>query len=590
MTTTITYIHPQRLAPSRYNPRSPDHQSCSDESLDELTNSILSQGIMEPILVRPLLQINIARYAEDDEIGVNTAPDYEIVFGHRRWMAAKRAGLDTIPCMVKAMTETEVVEAQIHENLEREGVAAVDEGAAMLYLKQQHGMTAEQIMARTGKTRSYVYGRMRMAAELTPEVKSMQRSGKLDAEVALLITRIASPKLQIKAAADLQGVSFRIAQQRIAADYATDLKRHAGWDMKDATLLESAGDCFSCRYRSGNDPTDTGGNPDVCTNIDCFKQKRLAHFRGKLGEHAAQGFDILEFESENDATGYWRTWNNRPGMLSYNVLRDRLMASSADASEYEHLLTYVLINNTKHPFMPPQIIQMISTDQADKLVSLYRTHVEPLAESGRKAGSVELDNPALARDHSLESSGPVTVIDGKKTDAQEHDGGAGEIDSGDDPAVATNAILDRLAHRVLRSRDGRETVDLVWVCAALACTSRRSTQELIGLDTTGGVLVCQDIIEQLADLSPDELGRIAVACAISQALLWTDDGGHLEEVVQQIELRWPQATAGSQSRPVAYRHPDTGEAWSGKGLMPKWLRAEIDAGGSLNDFVAGLVK
>ena len=107
------------LIDSSTNPR----RSMSDEGLDELADSIASTGVLQPILVR-LLTVE----------QMDVLATHEIVCGHRRTRAARLAGLDAIPCIVREMDDDDVRIAQLTENLQREGVHPIDEGEALANL------------------------------------------------------------------------------------------------------------------------------------------------------------------------------------------------------------------------------------------------------------------------------------------------------------------------------------------------------------------------------------------------------------------------------------------------------------------------
>jgi ParB/RepB/Spo0J family partition protein len=118
------------IAPSLTNPR----KTFDPARLDELTASIKASGVHQPVLLRPLPPDRL-----EDTAHLSPRPEFELVAGERRWRASKAAGLDTIPAMVRAMTDEEVLEIQVVENLQRDDLTA----------RMWHRHTMEEISAAT---------------------------------------------------------------------------------------------------------------------------------------------------------------------------------------------------------------------------------------------------------------------------------------------------------------------------------------------------------------------------------------------------------------------------------------------------------
>ena len=125
------------LTESKTNPR----RTFEDDSLKELAESIRTQGILSPLLVRP-----------------NTEQGFEIVFGARRYRAAQMAEAPTVPVRIKNLTDAEALEAQLIENLQRRDVHPMEEanGFRALLNLEEPKYSIEQIAARTGKSPAYV--------------------------------------------------------------------------------------------------------------------------------------------------------------------------------------------------------------------------------------------------------------------------------------------------------------------------------------------------------------------------------------------------------------------------------------------------
>lgn len=146
----------ERVAPNRLQPR----QSFDEETLDSLTASIRELGVLQPILVRV------------------TEDGYELIAGERRWRAARRAGLPTIPAIVRAADDEGSLEQALVENLHRQDLGPLEEAAAYQQLIEEFGLTQEQVATRVGKSRSAVANHLRLF-QLPPAVQKLVGEGLL---------------------------------------------------------------------------------------------------------------------------------------------------------------------------------------------------------------------------------------------------------------------------------------------------------------------------------------------------------------------------------------------------------------------------
>lgn len=283
-----------------------------EAALQELAADIKASGrVLQPLLVRPI----VPPLLKGDENGI---AGYEIVFGHRRARAAAIAGLASAPCMVRAMDDDEARRAQISENLSRKDVHAIEEAEGFQALIDNDNMTADLIAEQFGKSRSYVYGRLKLL-QACLEIRKACLAGEIDAEVALLVARLRTLKLQEKALEYIRKeyraklddggkASFRTIRALLNEKFTLDLKS-AMFDVDDEMLLPSAGYCGRCPKRSGNAPEysdvaepDMGKDrhgmrrdnvrhegPDVCTDPDCFDAKKKAHLKREAAKLEAEG-------------------------------------------------------------------------------------------------------------------------------------------------------------------------------------------------------------------------------------------------------------------------------------------------------------
>jgi ParB family chromosome partitioning protein len=147
-----------QLSPGKYQPR----RDMSDAALEELSLSIQSQGIIQPIIVRKI--------AEDS---------YEIIAGERRWRAAKLAQLDTIPCLIKNVPDESAVAIALIENIQREDLNAMEEAIALERLLTEFDLTHQEVAIAVGKSRTTVSNLLRLN-NLNDEVKTFLENGDIE--------------------------------------------------------------------------------------------------------------------------------------------------------------------------------------------------------------------------------------------------------------------------------------------------------------------------------------------------------------------------------------------------------------------------
>lgn len=151
----IKQIQVKQIVPSPYQPRS----VFDDERIDELCQTIRTHGIIQPIVVR---------YREGT---------YEIIAGERRWRAVTKLGMETIPAIVREMNDSQAASVALIENLQREGLTAIEEAIAYQKLIDLHQLTQESLAQRLGKSQSTIANKIRLL-QLCDDVKDalMQRT------------------------------------------------------------------------------------------------------------------------------------------------------------------------------------------------------------------------------------------------------------------------------------------------------------------------------------------------------------------------------------------------------------------------------
>jgi ParB family transcriptional regulator, chromosome partitioning protein len=186
----VLEIDVDRLSPNDHQPR----LQMDDAKLDELAASIKANGVIQPILVR------------------RAGDRYQIIAGERRWRAAQRAGLRTVPVVVREVSagDKQILELALIENLQREGLNPVDEALAYQRLATEFSLTQEQIAAAVGKDRSSVANFMRLL-KLPEEVRGDLASGALSTGHARALLALTDPAAQRHGAREViaRGLSVR---------------------------------------------------------------------------------------------------------------------------------------------------------------------------------------------------------------------------------------------------------------------------------------------------------------------------------------------------------------------------------------------
>lgn len=146
------------------NPEQP-RRDFTEADLNELADSIAQKGIIQPILVREKS---------------SSAGNYQIVAGERRWRAAQRAKLHTVPVLIKDFSDQEVLEIALIENIQRADLNPIEEATAYRQLQEKFGHTQEQLSQELGKSRSHIANSMRLLG-LPEDVLKLVREGTLSA-------------------------------------------------------------------------------------------------------------------------------------------------------------------------------------------------------------------------------------------------------------------------------------------------------------------------------------------------------------------------------------------------------------------------
>jgi len=182
------------LQPGKYQPRI----DMSEESLDELADSIRAQGLVQPIVVRPI-----------------KGGRYEIIAGERRWRASKIAGLDTVPALIRDVSDRSAIAMALIENIQRENLNPMEEANALYRLKEEFSMTHQEAAEAVGRSRAAVSNLLRFR-NLNDDVKRLVENGDLEMGHARALLALEG-EAQSDAAGDVveKGLSVRETEQLI---------------------------------------------------------------------------------------------------------------------------------------------------------------------------------------------------------------------------------------------------------------------------------------------------------------------------------------------------------------------------------------
>lgn len=279
----------------------------------DLVNSVRSMGIIQPLIVRAVIDHNATKTS-----------NYEIVAGARRYRAAKTVGLTEVPCRVCELSDEQLLDMQLVENLQRVPPHPLDEADGFARVLALPGKTVEQIAERVGKDSGYVYRRLRLT-KLVGVVQAAFRKGIIELGHAMEIAKLADPESQLEAF-DMcfpsqwsQVSSGRVplydcpvdkTPRELRSEIEDDLLRKLAkvpWKLDDPDVLPEAGPCTACTKRSEANLQlfDKGEAADACLDRTCFEKKRQGFVDMTIRKASAKGKDL--FVILRDAHGDYRS-------------------------------------------------------------------------------------------------------------------------------------------------------------------------------------------------------------------------------------------------------------------------------------------
>lgn len=215
----------------KYQPRTDMHE----EALQALAASIKAQGVMQPIVVRPISDTR-----------------YEIIAGERRWRATQIAGLDTIPAIIKPVADESAIAMALIENIQREDLNPIEEAVALKRLQDEFQLTQQEVADAVGRSRAAVANLLRLIG-LNPDVRLMLEHGDLEMGHARALLSL-SDSQQSEAAKAVVGKGLSVRQtealaRRLLAEVDTGRKPTTVTDPDIRSLEESLSEKLGARVQ-----------------------------------------------------------------------------------------------------------------------------------------------------------------------------------------------------------------------------------------------------------------------------------------------------------------------------------------------------
>ncbi len=205
------------IEPNKDQPR----KTFDEKALSELADSIAQHGVIQPLLVRPM-------------------PDgsYQLVAGERRWRAARRAGLSEVPVVIREMSDSEMMELALIENLQREDLNPIEEAEGLQQLIHTYGLTQETAAARVGRSRPAIANALRLLSHPTP-ILELTRDGKISAGHARALLSLNDEEKMVEIADQILKKEISVREvERLAKAAAKEKKQPENHPLRRDTFYD----------------------------------------------------------------------------------------------------------------------------------------------------------------------------------------------------------------------------------------------------------------------------------------------------------------------------------------------------------------
>lgn len=256
------FLKISEIEPNREQPR----KDFNEEALRELADSIATHGVLQPLLVRPI-----------------AGGGYQLVAGERRWRASRMAGLSEVPVVIREMTDSEMTQIALIENLQREDLNSVEEALGYKSLMEAYNLTQDEVAKAVGKSRPAVANAMRLL-NLPEEVQNMLKDGEISAGHARALLGISDEEVMIKIAKsiipqdltvrDVERLAKKQNTEKKSKSEKTHLKRASIYDEVELSLNEH----LSRRVKVMNDKENNG-----TLQIEFYSEEDLIQLAKLLG-------------------------------------------------------------------------------------------------------------------------------------------------------------------------------------------------------------------------------------------------------------------------------------------------------------------
>jgi ParB family chromosome partitioning protein len=468
------------LVVSPTNPR----KTFDEDAMQELAASIRENGVLQPLLVRP-----------------RTERSFEIVFGERRYRGAAMAEKETVPVCIREMTDAQVLEAQLVENLQRQDVHPLHEaqGFAALLRLEEPKYSIELIAAKCGKSAGYVTSRLRLT-ELAPVAVEAFTKDEIGLGHALLLAKL-QPQQQEEALTACWQESYanggrpkrillpvRHLREWIEHNILLELAT-APFSKEDATLVPEAGSCVECPKRTGHNTLLFEGiaaQHDSCSDPACYAAKVDAHVKQTVtakpklvqittaygkpaeGSRVVPRNQYVEIRQEKPKNKYQQ---NAPEFKTCKYTTEAIVADGTDKGE----IRKVCANSDCPVHHPKKRQSRVQSDAAEKAAQEKQQREEAIANATgiRVLAAISAAVPVrlMKRDLVFVTERLAGLVDDRRLDVVARHRGIKREKDGDSIAKLFAAYLRRAEESVLGNM-------LVELTILLTAARQQTTQVL----------------------------------------------------------------------------------------------------------------